>query len=121
MIAAPSAGNGHETLPAFLAREARRATDGQLAFGALFGGLVVAAALLWLPDGCLYFFSSGLTCVAFSAWGILDRELAERGEVSTRASRVLHVGRVLCGAIGAVAAAGLFTLVLFIGLGTWIS
>jgi len=108
-------------LPTFLAAEARRASDGQLAFAATFGVLVAAVALLWRPDGSGYFVASGLTCGAFGLWGILDRLLAEQGDARSRRATMLRAGRFVSGALGALAGAGLVIRILFIGLGTWIS
>jgi hypothetical protein len=109
------------SLPTFVAAEARRASDGQLAFAATFGLLVAAVALLWRPAGASYFLASGLTCGAFGLWGILDRLLAEQGDAANRRVTMLRAGRFVCGAIGALAATGLLIRILFIGLGTWIS
>jgi len=110
-----------DSLPAFVAAEARRASDGQLTFAATFGLLVAAVALLWRPEGSSYFLASGLTCGAFGLWGILDRLLAEQADAGSRRATMLRAGRFTCGAIGALAGAGLLIRILFIGLGTWIS
>jgi hypothetical protein len=117
----PAHDESQSSLPRFLASEARRATDGQLALAATFGGVVAAVALLWHPDGFRYFLTSGLTCGAFGLWGILDRMLAEQGPAAGRRVAMLRAARFVCGLVGALAGAALLMRVLFVGLGTWIS
>jgi hypothetical protein len=110
-----------ETLPDFLARQGRQATDPQLAFAATFGVIVAATALFRHPRGWVYFTASGVTCAAFGLWGICDRLLAEQGELRVAAKRILAFCRFVCGATGAVGGAGLLLSVLFLALGMWVS
>jgi hypothetical protein len=121
VIDSPTRGDAPESLPAFLSREARKASEGELAIAVTFGVLVAMVALLWRPDGWTYFLSSGLTCGAFGAWGITDRLLGEQAEPDSGAARLLRLARFVSSGVGAVAGVFVVLRVLFIGLGTWIS
>jgi uncharacterized membrane protein YidH (DUF202 family) len=104
-----------------LATRARATSDGRLV-GAAIGGLAATLGIaIWRPFGWLVLGSAGLCAAAFGAWGIADRELAERGAMSRPSAvvlRVVQVGSVVVGSCAAIAA----MLVLLGGaLGTWIS
>lgn len=104
-----------------LAARARATSDGRLV-GAVIGGLAAAIGIaIWRPFGWLVIASIGLCAAAFGAWGIADRELAEREAMhgsSTVVFRVVRSASVLVGVCAAIAAA---LMVLGGALGTWIS
>jgi hypothetical protein len=109
-------------LPAVLAARARAASDGRLALdviGGLSAGVGIAA---WRPAVWLVLLPIAACFVAFGAWGIAERELAERerspGRLLAFALRTVKALSILVGG-GAAAVAG-FEL-LHLALGTWIS
>ena len=104
-----------------LASRARATSDGRLV-GAVICGLAATIGIaIWRPFGWLVIASIGLCAAAFGAWGIADRELAERAAMrgsSTVVLRVVRVGSVIVGVCAAIAAV---LVVLGGALGTWIS
>ena len=110
-----------ETLRGFLTREIRQASDGQLAFAATFGVIVTTVALWWHPRGWLFFAVSGAACGAAALWGIADRHLAELDDSQHSAKRILRSCRLIFGAVGVIAGAGMILRLLSLALGTWIS
>jgi hypothetical protein len=108
------------TLPALLARRARRASDGRLTLDAA-GGLIAAALLLELrPPAWPPLVSAALCFLAFGVWGISDRALSEseHGPSSRRALQTLRAAAV---ALGVAAAIALVVTTMALMLGRWIS
>jgi hypothetical protein len=108
------------TLPALLARRARRASDGRLTLDAA-GGLIAAALLLELrPPAWPPMVSAALCFLAFGVWGISDRALreSEHGGTSRRAWQTL---RAVAVALGIASSVALVATAMAIMLGTWIS
>ena len=106
-----------EGLSAFLTARARDASDGRLILDVAVGLLVALALLIWHPRAWLAPFAMGTTLAAFGAWGLADRELAERAETSgphgARALRILRVVFAVAGGLAAVVACfALLTLAL---------
>lgn len=105
-----------------LAARARATSDGTLAVVVIVGltAAIVVAAIhpsAWLPLACV-----GVCAAAFGAWGIADRELAERADISGRGTvRVLRGVRFLAVLGGTCAAIVIAFRVLGAALGTWIS
>jgi hypothetical protein len=111
----------HDDLFHALAARARATSDGRLAL-AVIGGLAATLCMaVWRPAGWLIV--GGLTvCIgSFGAWGIADRELAERGSAKSIEVVVLRGVRVLGVALGACGAIAAALDVLAAALGTWIS
>ena len=104
-----------------LATRARATSDGWLV-GAVIGGLSSTLGIaIWRPFGWLVIGSMGLCAASFGAWGIADRELAERGAMhgpSAVPLRVVRAGSVIVGTCAAILAV---LVVLGGALGTWIS
>ena len=104
-----------------LATRARVTSDGRLV-GAVIGGLAATLGIaVWRPFGWLVLGCAGLCAAAFGAWGIADRELAERGAMSRPSAvllRIVQGGSVIVGSCAAIAA-----MLVLLGsvLGTWIS
>lgn len=104
-----------------LAARARATSDGRLAF-AVIGGLAATLGMaVWRPFGWLVIGGVGLCVAAFGAWGIADRELAERSARSAPSVVVLHLVRVGSVVVGSCAAILAVLVVLGGALGTWIS
>jgi hypothetical protein len=109
------------TLYAMLAARARRASDTALAGLAGVGG-IAAVALLAARPGWWAFALPLVSAGAFGAWGILERERAERGAGrSARYDRVVGATQWLAVAIGTVGAIVTVFAVLGVLLGTIIS
>ena len=117
----PPSGNpvDHPSLCGLLASRARRSSDGRLAVDAAAGTVLVAAILLARPS--LWLLARGAAVVAaFGAWGIADRELAERatGRLARGGWAVARAAAAMLGLMaGALFLLGLMTLL----LGNWIS
>ena len=112
-----------ETLTAFLARRARGASDLRLALD-LVGGVIVAGVAVVSQPPAWPLLASAATCFsAYGAWGIADREMAERDGAATdaRLRRALRVARASAVAVGALAGGVLLFGTLMLMLGTWIS
>ena len=104
-----------------LAARARTTSDGRLVI-TVIGGLAVSLSMaVWRPAGWLVIASVGVCAAAFGAWGIADRELAERGATNGFSSVALRGVRILCVLLGATAGIAAVLTVLGIVLGTWIS
>ena len=106
------------TLPEFLARRARSASDRRLALDAGAGVLLAASALVFHPPLWGLVACAAACLAAFGGWGILDREL---GEASGRRARALRAGRGVTVLLGVVAAFGLVLAFFTYALGRWIS
>ena len=116
--AAPS----DEGLAGVLAARARAASDGRLILDVAAGLLVALAIVIWHPRAWVVPCSIGITLAAFGAWGLADRELAERAAVADgRLVRTLRVLRGFAVLAGVVAAGVACFSILGIGLGNWIS
>lgn len=109
------------SLPEFLAARARRATDTRLAADAVAGLVVVAAVAYWNGPGTSFLVSAGLCFFAYGAWGIADRELAERPDAARRVRTSLRALRVAAAVLGFAAAAYIVILALAKALGVMIS
>lgn len=111
------------SLPAALAARARAASDGRLALDVAGGVVAALGVAIWRPSAWQIVLSAAVGLAAFGAWGIAEREITERADVSSR-RRIVLLLRVLQGisvaaGILAVLLAGFF--VLGVGLGTIIS
>lgn len=120
MVAVDLDRNPEISLTAFLARRARTSSDARLIIDAVVGFVVAAAALLAQGPIWYLFTSAGICFLSFGAWGIADRELAER-EGSVRAVRLLGIARFATAVIGFIAAAALLTGALGVAIGRVIS
>ena len=108
------------TLPALLARRARRASDGRLALD-VAGGLIAGALVLVMrPPAWPVMLSAAACLLAFGVWGISDRAVRESA-VATRRVQVLRALRAGAVALGIFGALGLAATVMALMLGTWIS
>ena len=111
----------HDDLFHALAARARATSDGRLAL-AVIGGLATTLCMaVWRPSGWLIVGGISACIAAFGAWGIADRELAERGATRSIEVAVLRGVRVLGVALGACGAIAAALNVLTAALGTWIS
>jgi hypothetical protein len=113
--------NAPESLPEFLTRRARGASDRRLAIDVAVGVLVSAAAVIWRPSGWIAFLAAAICLAAFGAWGITDRELEERRASGDSRTSLLRAARAAVAAVGGVGALVLLVSVLGLALGTWIS
>jgi hypothetical protein len=109
------------SLYAMLAGRARRASDAMLATLAGTGG-VAAVALIAMRPAWWAFALPLVSAGAFGLWGILEREMAERGAMrSARYDRAIGVAQWVAAAVGTVCAIVTVFAVLGILLGTIIS
>jgi hypothetical protein len=120
MVAVDTDRNPEITLPAFLARRARNASDAHLVVDAVVGFVVAVAALLAQGPVWYLFASAGICFLSFGAWGIADRELNERLQPSV-ASRLLVLARAVSAIVGFVAAASVLIGALGVAIGRVIS
>ncbi|HYC52383.1 MAG TPA: hypothetical protein VEB19_14825 [Gemmatimonadaceae bacterium] len=100
------------SLPEFLAARARHTSDGALAACAGVGVFTVVAGAIWALPGWYALIAFGTCLLAFGAWGIADRELAER-EPRGALPRALRGARALATVAGF--AAGLFLMMVILG------
>jgi hypothetical protein len=120
MVAVDLDRNPEISLTDFLARRARRSSDARLISDAVIGFAVAVAALLAQGPVWYLFTSAGICFLSFGAWGIADRELAERDGGSPLV-RLLAAARVLSAISGFIAAAALFIGALGVAIGRVIS
>ncbi|MFI5233903.1 MAG: hypothetical protein ACHQSE_15520 [Gemmatimonadales bacterium] len=112
----------NESLAAVLSSRARAASDGRLILDIAVGLLVALAVTIWHPRGWIVPLNIGIAFAAFGAWGLADRELAERvGDPGDRLVRGLRVLRVLAAVVGGLAATVACFALLGLALGNWIS
>jgi hypothetical protein len=104
-----------------LAARARATSDGRLVLAVIGGLAVTLSAAVWQPVGWLVIASTGVCAAAFGAWGIADRELAERGAMNGSSVVVLRGARAFSVVLGTCAAIVAALVVLGAALGTWIS
>jgi|SRR5215218_4853303 len=104
-----------------LAARARATSDGRLVLAVIAGLAVTLSAAVWQPAGWLVIGSIGVCAAAFGAWGIADRELAERGAMNGSSVVVLRGVRAFSVVLGTCAAIVAALVVLGTALGTWIS
>ena len=104
-----------------LAARARTTSDGRLVLAVLGGLATTLGTAVWRPFGWLVIGGVGLCAAAFGAWGIADRELAERSAMTGSAVVVLRVVRVCSVIVGSCAAIVAALVMLGAALGTWIS
>lgn len=108
-----------ESLRVFLLARARAASDGRLILDVAVGLLVALALLIWHPRPWLAPFAMGSTLAAFGAWGLADRELAERAETAgPRGARALRMLRAVFAVAGGLAAVVACFALLALALGT---
>lgn len=117
-----AANSPDEGLAEFLTTRARSASDGRLMLDVAVGLLAALALGIWHPRSWIVVFAMGIALASFGAWGLADREIAERTNAAhdrlTRPFRVLRGFALATGAVAAVVACvTLFGTV----LGTWIS
>lgn len=111
-----------EGLAGVLAARARGASDGRLILDVAVGLLVALALAIWHPRVWVAPFGMGMALAAFGAWGLADREIAERtGAADSRAVRGFRALRIFAVVAGALAATVACFALLGIALGTWIS
>jgi len=104
-----------------LAARARATSDGRLVLTVICGLAATIAIAVWRPFGWMVIAGAGLCAAAFGAWGIADRELAEREAVHGSSVVVLRVVRVASVIVGTGAAILAVLVMLGGALGTWIS
>lgn len=109
------------SLAEFLAARARHASDTRLAVDAVAGLLIAAAVGYWNGPGTPFLVSIGLCFFAYGAWGIADRELAERPDAARRVRGSLRALRVVAALLGFASAACVVVLALAKALGVMIS
>jgi hypothetical protein len=116
-------GSARDSLPQFLARRARGASDGRLAFDAAAGLIAVAMAATVIRSSFNLILAAAGTCfLAFGLWGIADRELVERHPtIGPIGGGLLVAVRAFAGALGVIGGLGLIFGGLAVALGTWIS
>jgi hypothetical protein len=115
-----SAFSPNESLRSILAERARAASDTRLILDVAAGLLVVLAIAIWHPRSWVVPLSMGSTLAAYGAWGLIDREIAER--VAGADDRLLRALRVLRGfavVAGVASACVACFAILGIGLGEW--
>ena len=120
MVAVDLDHNPEVSLTDFLARRARTSSDARLAVDAVVGFVVAVAALLAQGPVWYLFASAGICFLSFGAWGIADRELAER-DPAVRSVRWLSVARVLSALVGFIAVGALLVGALGVAIGRVIS
>jgi hypothetical protein len=91
-------------LSEFLVARARTSSDARLALDVAAGFTVAVAAALWRGHVWILVASVAGCFLAYGAWGIVDRELLERGSINGRGVLGLRIGRVVAAVVGAVAA-----------------
>jgi hypothetical protein len=107
------------TLPQFLARRARGASDRRLAIDAGAGIVLGVSAVIFRPPLWILIVCAALCFAAFGAWGILDRELADASDGRRRL--LLRGARGAAVFAGVLAGLGFFLAAFGYALGTWIS
>ena len=117
-----SAVSPNESLAALLAGRARAASDGRLILDVAAGLLAALALAIWHPRVWLVPFNAAIVLAAFGAWGLTDREMAERAAAADGGvARALRILRAVSAIVGAASAAIACFAVLGLALGTWIS
>jgi len=104
-----------------LAGRARATSDGQLVLAVICGLAATLAMAILRPFGWMVIGGIALCSAAFGAWGIADRELAEREAVRGSSAFVLRFVRVCSVILGTSAAILAVLVMLGSALGTWIS
>ncbi|HKH93725.1 MAG TPA: hypothetical protein VKA54_18115 [Gemmatimonadaceae bacterium] len=104
-----------------LASRARSTSDGRLVLAVVLGLATTLVIALWRPPAWLILGCVGIGAAAFGAWGIADRELAERSATRDVSVVMLRGVRILSIVIGCGAAIVAALRVLASALGTWIS
>jgi hypothetical protein len=116
MVALDLDRNPEISLTAFLARRARTSSDARLIIDPVIRFAVAVAALLAQGPVWYLFTSAGICFLSFGAWGIADRELAERDGLIV--GRLLTGARVASAIIGFIAAGALVIGALGVAIGT---
>ncbi len=115
-----SAFSPNESLRSVLAERARAASDTRLILDVAAGLLVILAIAIWHPRIWVAPLCMGATLAAYGAWGLADREIAERAAAAdgrfARSLRILRGFAVVAGVLAAVVAC---FAILKIGLGEW--
>ena len=104
-----------------LAGRARATSDGRLVLAVICGLAATLAMAILRPFGWMVIGGIALCSAAFGAWGIADRELAEREAGQGSSAFVLRVVRVCSVVLGTCAAILAVLVMLGTALGTWIS
>ena len=104
-----------------LADRARATSDGRLVLSVIGGLAATLGMSVWRPFGWLVIGSLSLCAASFGAWGITDRELAERRATSTASLVVLRFVRAGSVVVGSCAVLLAALVMLGGALGTWIS
>jgi hypothetical protein len=104
-----------------LASRARATSDGRLVLAVVLGLATTLLIALWRPPAWLILGCVGIGTAAFGAWGIADRELAERAAARDVSVVLLRTVRVVSIALGVCAAFLVVLRLLAAALGTWIS
>lgn len=105
------------SLSEFLVARARRSSDARLALDVAAGFTVALAAALRRGPVWILVASAAGCFLAYGAWGIVDRELLERGSGDGRGVRALRAGRVIAAIVGALAAAMVLVSGLAVAIG----
>jgi hypothetical protein len=109
-----------ESLRSVLAERARAASDGRLIFDVAAGLLVVLAIGIWRPHAWIVPLNLGIALAAYGAWGLADREIAERAAAADlRLVRALRLFQGVTLVAGVLSAAVACFGILGIGLGKW--
>lgn len=108
-------------LTEFLSDRAHRASDTRLALDVALGVVGAVVAIVRRPWAWPVLLGAALCFLAFGAWAIADRELAERRSDHGALARTLRGVRVISAAVGALAGAEMLLAVLGMALGTIIS
>ncbi len=105
----------------FLADRAHRASDTRLALDVALGVIGAVVAIVRRPWAWPVLLGAALCFLAFGAWAIADRELAERRAEQGAVTRTVRIVRVAAAASGALGGAEMLLALLGIALGTIIS
>ena len=108
-------------LTEFLSDRAHRASDTRLALDVAIGVVGAVVAIVRRPWAWPVLLGAALCFLAFGAWAIADRELADRQLEHGPAARTLRAVRAVSAMVGALAGAEMLLAILGIALGTIIS
>ena len=107
-----------------LAARARHASDGRLVANAVAGMAAVTAAIViraFAGPAWELLLALGIVLFSYAAWGIADRELAERGHSAPRVAAALWAVRWVAAVAGLASAAFVALALMGRALGTIIS
>ena len=115
----PSGMRQSESLGQFLRARARGSSDGRLALDVVLGILLTTCALLLRPWFWRPLLSAAVVLAAFGAWGMLDRELAERDATMRPGRRLLLGARAVASTVGWLAFIVFVVSALALAIGEW--